>query len=68
VSEIDVQAGDRLLICSDGLSAVVTSEHVQSILQTAASLDEACDALIAAANAAGGPDNITVTLLRIDVE
>lgn len=68
VAEIDVQSGDQLLICSDGLSGVVTSDRVQTILHEAPSLDEACQTLIAAANDAGGPDNITVVLLRIDVD
>jgi serine/threonine protein phosphatase PrpC len=67
VTETDVRPGDRLLICSDGLSGVVPFEKLQSIVSTASNLDEACRALIAAANEAGGPDNITVAMLKVDV-
>ena len=67
VSEIDVKAGDRLLLCSDGLSGVVPPERMEAILEEARSLDETCQALIDAANAAGGPDNITVAMLKVDV-
>lgn len=68
VAELDMKPGDHVLICSDGLSGVVSSDRFQTILHTTSSLDEACQTLIEAANDAGGPDNITVALLRIDVE
>src|SRR5262245_18244701 len=67
VSEIDVKACDRLLLCSDCLSGVVPPERMEAILEEARSLDETCQALIDAANAAGGPDNITVAMLKVDV-
>jgi protein phosphatase len=67
VSEIDVQAGDRLLLCSDGLSGVVPPDKLAGILAPGAPLDATCQALIDAANAAGGPDNITVAMLQVDV-
>jgi len=67
VSEFDVRAGDRLLICSDGLSGVVGFETLESIVGSTDPLQEACRGLIDAANAAGGPDNITVALIKIDV-
>jgi serine/threonine protein phosphatase PrpC len=67
VAEVDVREGDLLMICSDGLSGVVSNEECQAILDTAPSLEEACRQLVAAANARGGPDNITVALLKIDV-
>jgi protein phosphatase len=68
VADIAVATGDILLICSDGLSGMVSNEAMQRILATEPSLEKACDVMIAAANAAGGPDNITVALLKIDVE
>jgi protein phosphatase len=67
VTQIDVKAGDRLLICSDGLSGVVPLEKLETIVSSTAGLEETCQALIAAANDAGGPDNITVAMLKVDV-
>jgi protein phosphatase len=67
VTEIEVRAGDRLLICSDGLSGVVPVDRLEAIVGRLQSLDETCRALIAAANDAGGPDNITVAMLKVDV-
>lgn len=68
VAPVDAVPGDLLMICSDGLSGVVSPEACQKILADAASLEMACERLIAAANKAGGPDNITVILLKIDVD
>jgi len=67
VTEIEVKANDRLLICSDGLSGVVPREKLETIVSSTAGLEETCQALIAAANEAGGPDNITVAMLKVDV-
>jgi protein phosphatase len=68
VTPIDVKAGDRLLICSDGLSSVVASDIFQAIVAREDPLDDTCNALVEAANDAGGPDNITVVMLQVDVE
>jgi len=67
VSDIEVKAGDRLLLCSDGLSGVVPPERLEAIVGADRSLEDTCKALIDAANAAGGPDNITVAMLKVDV-
>jgi len=67
VAEIDVKAGDRLLLCSDGLSGVVAPERLEELVGQTKSLEEMCQALIDAANEAGGPDNITVAMLKVDV-
>jgi protein phosphatase len=67
VTEIEVRPGDRLLICSDGLSGVVPMDKLEAIVAGTAGLDETCRALIAAANEAGGPDNITAAILKVDV-
>ncbi|MCO8269674.1 MerR family transcriptional regulator [Actinoplanes sp. TRM 88003] len=50
--------GDRYLLCSDGLSTVVPRDELHSVLASAPSPDDAVAQLIAAARAAGGPDNI----------
>ncbi|MDQ3168749.1 MAG: protein phosphatase 2C domain-containing protein [Acidobacteriota bacterium] len=65
VVELPLQAGDRLLLCSDGLSGVVL-EDVIAALMSGGTLESTCEALIAAANDAGGPDNITTVLIQID--
>lgn len=71
VRELPLMAGDVLLVCSDGLSSVVGLEEMQTLLNDAErggkDLELTASALVAAANAAGGPDNITVVLVRIDV-
>ncbi|PZF80457.1 PP2C family protein-serine/threonine phosphatase [Jiangella anatolica] len=61
-SIIDVQAGDRVLICSDGLSDVVTDQEIESVLARAHTVDEAADQLIATALDAGAPDNVTAVV------
>jgi PPM family protein phosphatase len=67
VDENDVPLidGDRLLLCSDGLTGMVTEPQIQAILETTPDPQEASDRLIKAANRAGGIDNITVVILDI---
>ena len=67
VTEVDIQPGDRLLICSDGLSGVVPMERLSDIIGRMNPLDQTCQELIDAANQAGGPDNITAAMLQVDV-
>jgi protein phosphatase len=67
VAELDLETGDCLLICSDGLSGVVSREKLAAILGANAPLEATCQSLIDAANDAGGPDNITVAMLKVDV-
>ena len=57
--------GDLFLICSDGLTSMISDDEVTSILRSSASLDEAAEALVLAANQSGGKDNITVILFRL---
>jgi PPM family protein phosphatase len=67
VHEVDLEPGDRILLCSDGLSSVVPRETLETIVTGTESLDDTCQRLIDAANEAGGPDNITVAMLKVDV-
>jgi protein phosphatase len=60
--------GDVYLLCSDGLTSMLSEAEVGSILRTADSLQEAADALVRAANQSGGKDNITVVLFRLGEE
>jgi PPM family protein phosphatase len=58
-----LEPGDRLLLCSDGLSGVVEEDLIAALLATP-DLDLAAQALVKAANDAGGPDNVTVVLIE----
>jgi PPM family protein phosphatase len=57
--------GDLFMICSDGLTSMISDDEVSSILRSAAGLDDAAEALVRAANQSGGRDNITVVLFRL---
>ena len=60
------QIDDIYLLCSDGLSGMVTDPQIADILRSESDLDNACERLIRAANDAGGTDNITSLLCRIE--
>jgi PPM family protein phosphatase len=69
--EVDVRsfrarAGDVYLVCSDGLTTMLGEDVLLDVLLSHARLRDAGEQLIAAANAAGGKDNITVVLLRVE--
>lgn len=69
--EVDVhvyaaRAGDVFMLNSDGLTSMVPEQRVKEILGAASSLEQAGRELIAAANDAGGRDNITVILFRLE--
>src|SRR5829696_3158865 len=66
VKAVDLQPGDRLLLCSDGLSSVVTDERIEEIMRAQPVPTDACQALVDEANGAGGPDNVTTLILQID--
>jgi serine/threonine protein phosphatase PrpC len=59
-------AGDVYLICSDGLTTMLSEQQIAEVLRRTPRLRDAGEALIAAANEAGGRDNITVILLRLE--
>lgn len=60
-----LQLGDELLLCSDGLTRKLTDAALAAMLKRAAAPDATATALIAAANEAGGKDNITVVFARV---
>jgi PPM family protein phosphatase len=62
---LDLQPGDQVLLCSDGLTEPVADETIAELLAANSDGGAACRALIDAANRAGGPDNITAVLLRV---
>ncbi|HEX9032673.1 MAG TPA: MerR family transcriptional regulator [Streptosporangiaceae bacterium] len=59
------QAGDRYLLCTDGLSCVVPAARIQAAAGEAAGPDQLADALIGLANAAGGPDNVACVIADV---
>jgi len=63
---LELVAGDQLMLCSDGLTDAIDDARLAEILGAGLDGQTTCQALIDAANAAGGPDNITVVLLRVD--
>src|SRR3954470_19085429 len=56
--------GDLYMLCSDGLTGMISDDEVSSILRGSETLEEAAEALIRAANQSGGKDNITVVMFR----
>ncbi len=58
----------NMLLCSDGLWGVVPDQEINRIVHAAETPQEACERLIDAANAAGGPDNITAILIHFPAE
>jgi len=61
---VTVQSGDVLLLCTDGLWSQLSEKELEEAV-TERKLDKACHAMIDAAKQRGGPDNITVQVLRI---
>jgi serine/threonine protein phosphatase PrpC len=62
---VNIVPGDVLLLCSDGLHGYVPDPAIQRILNSTPELNDAAATLVAAANAAGGHDNVSVQLIRI---
>lgn len=57
--------GEGVLLCSDGLSGMVSDEQLWQIWRTSSSPQEACERMVAAANQAGGEDNVTVVIVQM---
>jgi PPM family protein phosphatase len=67
VREETFESGDIYLICSDGLNDVLTDEEIAAMLaQDHGNLEEATRHMIAEVNARGGPDNVSIVLIRTD--
>ncbi|MEP7381147.1 MAG: protein phosphatase 2C domain-containing protein [Gemmatimonadota bacterium] len=64
VGLIDLEPGDHLLLCSDGLTKHVSNEDLAQLLAGADSAQQACESLVSAALAGGGTDNISVVVAR----
>ncbi|GIN67288.1 MULTISPECIES: Stp1/IreP family PP2C-type Ser/Thr phosphatase [Bacillus] len=61
----EIEPGDKVLLCSDGLTNKVDDEKLKEMLQSASSLEEKAELLVQMANDNGGEDNITVALLEL---
>jgi serine/threonine protein phosphatase PrpC len=58
--------GDLFLLCSDGLTDVLMDSDISKmLLDNRTDAQEYCDRLVSAANSRGGPDNITVVIVRL---
>lgn len=60
-----LQAGDRILLCTDGLNKVLPEATIRNTLRNAATLESACRELTLLANQNDGPDNITIIALSV---
>ena len=65
VTELELEADDRLLLCSDGLPTVVQDSEIGTVVSSPANLQAVCDELVSRANAAGGPDNVTALVVDV---
>ena len=62
-TNVEVQVGDRLLLCTDGLTGMLSEDEIVSVLQDVRDPQEAVDRLVREANRAGGIDNITAVII-----
>lgn len=60
-----INSTSYLMLCSDGLWGVVAEEQLAHFILSSPTLQQACQSMVTAANTAGGPDNITVILVRL---
>jgi protein phosphatase len=65
VNEVPLQAGDYLMLCSDGLTRTVSERVMETTIADLRAPQRICDILIEAANRNGGPDNITVVIVEV---
>ena len=68
LDELELQPGDSLLLCSDGLFGMVADEEIAALIGVAKSPKAACRELVACANGRGGRDNISVIVLAAGEE
>jgi PPM family protein phosphatase len=62
---VNVVPGDVLLLCSDGLHGLLPDAMIEHLIHSSPTLEQAAQALVAAANQAGGHDNVSLQLIRV---
>lgn len=62
---LDIEVGDRVVLCSDGLTTMVRERDIERLARTESDPQRLAEGLVAAANAAGGDDNITVVVVDV---
>lgn len=62
---LEVSDGDRVILCSDGLSSMIPDSEIESLAVSSATPQQAADNLVAAALTAGGSDNVTVVVVDV---
>ncbi|HKK70005.1 MAG TPA: Stp1/IreP family PP2C-type Ser/Thr phosphatase [Candidatus Krumholzibacteria bacterium] len=65
-NELELQSGDRMVLCSDGLTDMLTEAEIAAEVSASSDLDQLVESLVAQANQAGGSDNISVVVVEID--
>jgi serine/threonine protein phosphatase PrpC len=65
---VDLQPGDRLLLCSDGLSGMITDDEILQISRIQPDPAGACKEMVKAAKIAGGSDNITAIIVQVNAQ
>jgi PPM family protein phosphatase len=66
IQQLDVKVGDRLLLCSDGLTEELVEQKINDCLKHNSSLKQAASSLVEAAKKEGGHDNITVVIVSVE--
>ena len=66
VHKLQLEAGDVVLLCSDGLTEMLSDEKISQILRAESDPEQVCRQLVGCANDEGGKDNITVVVARFD--
>jgi protein phosphatase len=66
VQEIEAEPGDCFILCSDGLTTMLSDDEIRERVNMDLPLEDVCRTLVRDANAKGGLDNITVLLLAVD--
>ncbi len=67
MQELELEDGDRLLLCSDGLHEMISADSIATVLAAAAASDTMCSRLIDLALAAGGKDNVTAIVAQYNI-
>ena len=65
VYPLELRPGDRLLLCSDGLTTMLSGDEIEAILERESHPERAAQLLVDAANAAGGEDNVTAVVVEV---